>query len=277
MDSFANPQVLEFYKSLPFNLFGSVEAQAASVVKAKTAIEANVPLVSLLPTTRRVLDVGCGAGWFVNAVSFHFHAEAVGIDFNPVAVERARAVASHLGLRSDVFHQDLFLFEPAQKFDLVVCLGVLHHTDNCLMGLRHLIEATVEPGGHLYIGLYHRYGRAPFLRYFRDLKESGASEDLLFAKYRELHSSLTDDLHARSWFRDQVLHPHESQHTLDEVMGTLQDLGVTLVSTSINRFQPFDDLGRLYAMEPQYEQHGEEALARRRYFPGFFTSLLRRN
>ena len=40
-----------------------------------------------------MLDVGCGAGWFVNSCAHYYDAEAIGLDLNPVVLRQARAVA----------------------------------------------------------------------------------------------------------------------------------------------------------------------------------------
>ncbi|MBA3657699.1 MAG: hypothetical protein H0W69_10150, partial [Gemmatimonadaceae bacterium] len=83
-----------------------------------------------------------------------------------------------------------------------------------------------------------------------------------------------DEEHLRSWFRDQVLHPHESQHTLKEMAQLISEEGATVVSTSINRFQPIEDMNELFILEQEMERAGEEALRKKRYFPGFFTFLV---
>ena len=80
-----------------------------------------------------------------------------------------------------------------------------------------------------------------------------------------------------SWFRDQVLHPHETQHTPKEVVSWADECNLQLIETSINRFKPIKDVEELYIAEEDYEQ-----LSRRRnflekkYFPGFFTCLFRK-
>ena len=55
--------------------------------------------------------------------------------------------------------------------------------------------------------------------YFKALKEENSDEDFLFKKYRELDGRHADETQAKSWVMDQVLHPYETQHTLEEIAG----------------------------------------------------------
>jgi len=271
--TFANPEVLAFYRTLPFNFRESVTS-SAEAIRSRDPRLAYPILRPLLQPKARVLDVGCGAGWFANSVSHHCGCQVTGIDFNPVAVERAKEVAEALGLSAKFQATDLFLYAPPEPFDLVVSLGVLHHTDNCAAGLRHVCE-FVKAGGHIFVGLYHKYGRQPFLHHFREMRQSGASEGALFARYKELHSGLDDDTLLLSWFRDQVLHPHETQHTLAEVLPVIMDAGMKLMSTSINNFAAITSFEELYAEERKLRDVAEQRLERNQYFPGFFVFLAR--
>ena len=158
----------------------------------------------------------------------------------------------------------------------MISLGVLHHTDNCAEAIRRCLTHFTAPGGHFLVGLYHKFGRRPFLDHFAKLKARGAGEGELLAEYRRLHP-LEDETHLRSWFRDQVLHPHETQHTLREVVEIAGECGAELVATSINRFAPVDDLDAVLALEPEYEALGAKRLKAGQYFPGFFVALLRRS
>jgi hypothetical protein len=142
--------------------------------------------------------------------------------------------------------------------------------------VRRVCERYVRPGGHVLIGLYHTYGRKPFLDHFREMREHGATEEEMLAGYRALHAQLTDDTHVLSWFRDQVLHPHETQHTLEEMLPVIQAAGMELLSTSINHFQPITSLPELFEQEKEYEELGRQRLRENQYFPGFFVFLARK-
>lgn len=274
-ESFANPDVLAFYRTLPFNYRDSARAHAKTI-RASNAIARGYPLLApYLKQGAGVLDVGCGAGWFSLNAAYHYGCAVTGIDFNKVAVDRAREIAHHLGVSAAFAVADLFRYEPAAPLDLVVSIGVLHHTDNCHAAVRRCCEHFVRPGGHVFIGLYHRYGRRPFLEHFRRMREAGAPEEEMLAAYRRLHP-LSDETHLRSWFRDQVLHPHETQHTLAEMLPILAEAGMQLVSTSLNGFAPIGDVQEVLAREPSLERVGEERLAAGGYYPGFFLFLARK-
>ena len=273
--TFANPDVLEFYKELPFNYQESVDQQVDTIKSRNSVLSYPVLAERLRPTTT-VIEIGCGTGWLSNNIAYHYGSQVRGIDFNPVAVERANSVARALGVSASFEVADLFLYQPEQPADIAVSIGVLHHTDDCHEAIRRMIARCVSPGGFAFIGLYHSYGRMPFLDHFQHMKEQGASEEQMFARYCELMPQTTDQTHARSWFRDQVLHPHETQHSLAEMLPLIEECGTELVSTSINRFEPIDDVSNLLQREKEYEGISKQWLRENRYFPGFFLFLVRK-
>lgn len=271
----ANVAVLDFYKSLPFNYRDSVEEHVKSLHQIDPVASYPV-LVPLLRPGVRVLEVGCGTGWLSNAIAHRYKASVTAIDFNPVAIQRAAEVAKAAGLDTKFSVADLFRYEPSELFDVVISIGVLHHTDDCAAAVRRCCNRFVKPGGHVFIGLYHRYGRRPFLDHFQEMKEAGASEERMFAEYRRLHSQLKDETLLMSWFRDQVIHPHETQHTLEEMLPVLASVDMTLVSTSINRFEPIESTQALIEEEKTYEELARKRLSEGQYFTGFYVFLAQR-
>jgi len=248
--------VLEFYKELPFNYRDSVEDHALSILENKTTYDVLTPF---LKPKFKILEIGCGAGWLSNRIAYHNSCDITAIDFNPVAIERAKLVGKYIGNKVDFQVADLFEYEINNKTDLVVSLGVLHHTGRCLEGLDKICD-SMSKGSTVFIGLYHKYGRKPFLDEFSKIKD----EDEKFARYCELDSRFTDETHLRSWFRDQVLHPHETTHTMKEVTEVLEKNNMKLMWTSIR------------GEEEEYENMALEKLKNNEYWPGFFLFMAKK-
>ena len=112
--TYANLNVLELYKVLPFNYFDAVEDDVKSIL-SKNAIKDLVAVDQILKQNMTVLDLGCGAGWFSNSLAHYYGCQVTGIDFNPVAIERAREVGKLLNLKSRFNVCDLFLYQPDIK------------------------------------------------------------------------------------------------------------------------------------------------------------------
>jgi 2-polyprenyl-3-methyl-5-hydroxy-6-metoxy-1,4-benzoquinol methylase len=274
-------RVRQFYEELPFNRYAR-PADAAALIRKGSAIRSTYPGLDALlrqPTNRRVLEIGCGTGWFANTAALHYGATVHSIDLCAATIAAARGVTEALGTGARVSYQQCDLFtlpeavlETASPFPVVNTLGVLHHTHDCHAALLKVLGCVAERG-FVHVGLYHRYGRKPFLDLFRN-----KTEDEGLAIYRGLcHPAMTDETLIRSWFRDQALHPHETQHTAAEVYGWLDAAGFDCIATSLNRYQPVEDWSRVFDEETQLE-----ALSHRRnvvehqYYPGFFTLLARR-
>lgn len=139
-------------------------------------------------------------------------------------------------------------------------------------GVKKCIELT-RKHGKVFIGLYHKYGRSPFLEYFEKLKCQNDDENFLFSKYKELDHRHESEQKERSWFLDQVMHPHETQHTLKEVNLWFEEMNVKLIATSLNNYERIDNINDLYEMEKKKYDVGMEYLQRQEYYPGFFYVL----
>ena len=268
-------RVLEFYRSLPFNFFSNA-TDASRALMRKNQIREYPDLHRVLDTSEslRVLDVGCGAGWWANSCAHYYPHRVTAFDFNAVAVHQARAVARLMGRPEDVEFSvgDVFEAEFDPEFDVVNSLGVLHHTKDCHAAILRC-AGWLHPGGRLHIGLYHAPSRRPFLDHFRALQERGASVEELFEEFAGLDFPTEDRVHLYSWFRDQVLHPHETQHGFAEIASLLEQAGLEVRSTSLNRFKPIRSVSEIEECERKLGEYAVRKLRERRYLPGFFTVL----
>lgn len=99
-----------------------------------------------------VLDVGCGAGRFLDVAS-RWGARTVGIDFS-FAVEAAQ---TNVGGRDnvDVIQADVFhLPFRREVFDIIFSLGVLHHTRDTRQAFLSLPK-HLKHGGSIAVWLYY--------------------------------------------------------------------------------------------------------------------------
>jgi len=83
----------------------------------------------------RVLDIGCNAGFY----SFELArrgTEVLGIDINPHYLAQARWAAERFGLDNVRFaHRQLYEIDAAERFDLILFMGVFYHLRYPLLAL----------------------------------------------------------------------------------------------------------------------------------------------
>jgi SAM-dependent methyltransferase len=124
--------------------------------------EAAPPLLHLFPslTPCRAVVVGCGRGHEVRALA-KLGFDAVGVDFAPEAVERARALTEEEGLKATFSQADVL----ALPGSLGTCRLWVEHTCFCAIDPARrsdyvvAAERTLLPGGEL-VGLFYAHGRA---------------------------------------------------------------------------------------------------------------------
>lgn len=109
----------------------------------------------------RILDAGCGTGVGTEyLVHLNPHAEVVGIDLSAGALTVAKERCQRSGANRVEFHH-LSLYDVAQvpgEFDLINCVGVLHHLPDPIRGIQALAQ-KLAPGGLMHIFVYGELGR----------------------------------------------------------------------------------------------------------------------
>ncbi|MBI3767356.1 MAG: class I SAM-dependent methyltransferase [Deltaproteobacteria bacterium] len=232
----ATTQVLkvvnEFYESNPFPGFnpGKYETRRDLVARASwygKMIDAEIPYGA------SVIDVGCGTGQLPCFLALKDR-RVMGVDYSQHSLDLARTLASRLALKNVEFRRVNILDwdMPPRAFDYVFCNGVLHHTSDPYKGFQNLVAIT-KPGGFVVVGLYNRYGRLMLLirrRIVRllSLFDRKAKDRAIKKQLVELED---DEEKRRTWFADQYEHPHESTHTVAEVLRWFDDNGLDYVSS----------------------------------------------
>lgn len=219
-------KIKAFYERNPFPNYEASENSSDLVRKARSGILARL-LDEQIPLNIRVLEVGCGTGQLSNFLGISprtvFGTDICLNSLNIADEFRARNNLDRVG-----FYQ-MDLFKPAFKsesFPLVICSGVLHHTSDPGEGF-DTIARLVKKGGYIIIGLYNKFGRfSTDLRRFV-FKMGGSGFRFLD---KRLLSADIGDVRKLTWYRDQYENPHESRHSIGEVMRWLENSGFDYIN-----------------------------------------------
>jgi asparagine synthase (glutamine-hydrolysing) len=114
---------------------------------------------------RDVLDAGCGMGRNSLFCARLGARSVVAVDQAELAVAAARQVLS--GMENvRVERTSLYELDYREAFDLVFCIGVIHHLELPERALGRLARA-LRPGGRLVVWLYGYEGNELWVRFFR--------------------------------------------------------------------------------------------------------------
>lgn len=111
------------------------------------------------PSGLKVLDLGCGFGWFCRWARQSGAAHAVGIDLSERMLERAQASTQDAAItyiRANLEHVEL----PAASFDLVYSSLALHYIAD-LNRLMSEVYRSLTPGGRFVFSVEHPIYTAP--------------------------------------------------------------------------------------------------------------------
>lgn len=106
-----------------------------------------------------VIDIGCGSGLVVNLLAKKYPLKSfTAIDFAD-SIVFAKDFARQNNLNNiNYIKCDILDLSLTDKFDVVICQGVLHHIPNYLQAYSN-IKGLVGKNGTLLLGLYHPLGK----------------------------------------------------------------------------------------------------------------------
>ena len=210
-------------------------------------------------TNKKILDCGCGTGEFTCWYAALGN-QMTAIDLSRPSIEHAKnyALSYDLAERIDFRYQSVLELDlPPDSFDIVYSYGVLHHTPDPYRGYRNMVRVC-KPGGVVIVSVYSLYSRY-LLRLKQRLIGWIAGDDMekrckwgkrLFPlTARKLKLRAHDDSDAVLY--DQFAVPHESPHTVGEILGWLRDNDLEYIGA----FGPLRIRDHIYAAAlPEYEK-----------------------
>jgi len=192
----------------------------------------------------RILVAGCGTGHQAALTASRYeNASVLAIDLSRASLAYAERMARDLEITNIRFAQGdiLDLDRVGETFDVVECIGVLHHLERPADGLAKLVAAT-RPGGFVRIGLYSKASR-------RDIdalrQRLGATPDQAAspAEIRALRGKViglveagfdpeileTLDFYSTSMVKDLLFHVCEHSFTIPELEALMRAAGLAFL------------------------------------------------
>ncbi len=230
----------------------------------------------------RILDAGCGTGVGTEyLVHLNPQAQVVGIDLSAGALAVARERCQKSGADRVEFHH-LSLYDADQvpgQFDLINCVGVLHHLPDPIRGIQSL-AAKLAPGGLMHIFVYGELGRWE-IRLMQEaiaLLQGDRHSNYIdgVAVGRQLFAALPDTNRLRlreqeRWslenqrdenFADMYVHPQEIDYTIHTLFELIDASGLEFLGFSNPRIWALD---RLIGQSPELMERAAQMSDRQRY------------
>jgi len=220
-------QVRRFYEAAPFPGYSPREDFAALRARGQRSDFAR-QLNAAIPPRATVLELGCGTGQ-MSLFLANGERRVVAADLARASLELGAEASRNMGIRGVLF-VETDLRRPglrAQAFDVIICLGVLHHTPDPAASFSSL-SRLVKSGGFVVVGLYNAFARFPH-RLRRGL--SRATGFRWFPMDPVLTERAADSTRREAWIRDQYRHPEEHRHTVRQVRRWFAQNGIQFLRT----------------------------------------------
>jgi SAM-dependent methyltransferase len=218
--------VKQFYEKTPFPNYDHLDNRRALIEKARGGLFGRL-LNEQIPFDAGVVEIGCGTGQLTNFLSIA-HRSVIGVDLCLNSLRLAQKFKTDNGLDRATFAQ-MNLFHPALRrgfFDVVISNGVLHSTSDCRKAFR-TISGLAKPGGYVVVGLYSAYSRRLHQARVVLYRLTGVTNSWLDPQFGRIDAGGKHE----AWFQDQYCHPHETLHSIGELLGWMEESGLEFVNS----------------------------------------------
>lgn len=218
-------RIRAFYEENPFPSYEGLEEYGELVNKgSRNAFSRD--LLEAIGFNKLVLECGCGTGQLTNFLQLNNN-HVLGIDMSLASLNLALEHKRRNGLTRAAFCQ-MNIFDLAIKdesFDVVISHGVLHHTFDARRAFAQIVR-KLKPGGFVMVGLYNRPARLPTWIRSKLIGLFGSKLDFV------VRTRIKDARKAEIWIKDQYYNPHETWHSVGEVLGWFKENGLDYVNCS---------------------------------------------
>jgi SAM-dependent methyltransferase len=210
----------------------------------------------------RILDAGCGSGVGTEyLVHLNPQAQVVGIDLSAGTLGVAKKRCQSSGADRVEFHH-LSIYDVDKipgEFELINCVGVLHHLPDPIRGIEALAK-KLAPGGLMHIFVYGELGRWEIqlmqkaIALLQGNKKGDYRDGVQVG--RQIFASLPENnrivkREKERWamenqrdecFADMYVHPQETDYNIDTLFALIEASGLDFVGFSNPSFWQLETL-----------------------------------
>ena len=186
-----------------------------------------------------ILVAGCGTGEHAIKVANRFeNSNVLAIDLSLKSLSYAKRKTKEFNLKNIEYIQGdiLDITNLKKQFDIIECVGTLHHMDNPFEGWKNLVNC-LNPEGIMKIGLYSRSARVNVNKIRNRIKSlninTSDNEIKLFRKklieshtFNDKNIMFSNDFYSLSSVRDLLFHVQEHTFTIPQIKNYLDKLGL---------------------------------------------------
>ena len=216
--------------------FGYKKSPSNPLIIINNQIEPNKIELNNKFNNSNILIAGCGTGRQIAIANQFLNANILGIDLSLSSLAYAKRKTEELDFKNIEFlHGDILqLRNLNRKFDIIECVGTLHHMKDPLEGLQVLLD-LLEPHGFMKLGLYSEISRKYVVKARDFIKKKGFKdtiedirnfrESIVKEKNNQLFQKMFNirDFYSTSMVRDLMFHVQEHRFTIPEIFKILKD------------------------------------------------------
>ncbi len=182
----------------------------------------------------KVLIAGCGTGNQILQTQRYKNANIIALDLSSSSLSYAQRKMNEIGINNvELVQMDILDVELLEeKFDIIECMGVLHHMQKPIEGLQKLLS-VLQNDGFIKLGLYSELARQDIVKarkYIATNKLGSNDKDIRDFRKKIISDDLTElncfktfaDFYSLSQCRDLCFHSKEHRFTIIQLQELLQ-------------------------------------------------------
>jgi len=209
-------KVRSFYEENPFPNYEGIE-EYGDLVRKGNRNPFSRSLLNAIGYNKLVLECGCGTGQLGQYLQLNNnHVLSIDMTLSSLRLandyKRSQKLTRNAFIQMNIFNMGI----RDESFDVAIAHGCLHHTFDARRAFAE-VSRKVKPGGFVVVGLYNAYARIPTWIRARLIGLLGPKIDYV------VRNRIQAQHKAHIWIQDQYYNPHETWHTIDEVLNWIHE------------------------------------------------------